>query len=138
MNEDRANKLWALSKSAYDAEATANWQNAHKLHREAMAGWQQLADDTNWFNTEQREYRRRAAIKVDLHQERINLILPRLRGAAVTGPFQLLPTAINLAQVTTLKVSSATPNMEDEMILKQLSAQISAVSFLRNEKMAVY
>jgi hypothetical protein len=138
MNQDRVNKLWALSKSAYDAEGTANWQNAHKLHSEAMLGWQQLADDTNWFKTEEREYRRRAAIKVDLHQERINLILPRLRGAAITGPFQLLPTAINLAQVTILKASSATPNMEDEMVLKQLSAQISAVSFPRNAKMTGY
>lgn len=96
MNQNNAEdaQVIALCQSAFHAEHRAQFQEAHRLHCEAVTGLNRLVNDAGFLD---RERKRVARKQIKFHSARIWIILPIVQGTQQSLRV-VLPTSISLQE----------------------------------------
>jgi hypothetical protein len=98
MDNTQIKMLWQLSRSAYEAELNCQFDKAYSLHESAIAGLKELTQSLTFFSTEEREEKRIANRKVDLHRERLEALRPCLKGGSGSSHLLIPPSAATADQ----------------------------------------
>jgi hypothetical protein len=122
MDKTRVTELHQLTLSAYQAEEEGQWEAALKKHKESIQNWQAFERSGTYFSTEEREYKRVAKKRIELHEEREQLISSLL--------FQARTAPIVVPTCPSLRTLAAGINASAAGLLPTINLTI--VSFLQN------
>ena len=73
---DKLQELYEHTKEAYNAEMSGQWEQAYELHSQAISLWSAYANTAGAFSRTDRVYKRLIVKRRDLHQQRLDTLLP--------------------------------------------------------------
>jgi len=98
MEKTEVEGLVQASLAAYEAEREKKWDEALRLHQDAINLWNRFEQSGSFFSTEEREYKRIATKRVNFHKERVGILRPVVQGERSADSVLQLPSFVSLKQ----------------------------------------